>query len=243
MSAEGLHVTTETELLALLDAHAQRTVPGSGLSRLVGRAMPQSWRPRARVAATRAVAPMARRKASRLARTTPLRLNIGCGSARLHGWINIDLVGLPVDLAWDLTRPLPFPDDSVDAVFHEHVIEHVPGAVGYRFLKDCHRVLRPGGVMRVVAPDASRYMASYFEPEHDFIRTCRGDRPTPMLALMEEFYSYGHQAVYDEATIALFCRTIGFAEVRVQSFGDSSIVPCPDTDWRATDSFYVEAVK
>jgi predicted SAM-dependent methyltransferase len=172
-----------------------------------------------------------------------VRLNVGCGSLPLDDWINIDLIGLPIDLAWDLSRPLPFEDGTVDAIFHEHVIEHLPGAAGYRLLKECHRLLRPDGVLRVVAPDASKYIESYFDPQHEFIRSFRGDRPTPMLALQEEFYGFGHRAVYDHDTIALFCDTIGFSHVERSAFGRSRIDPCPDSEWRVTDSFYSEAVK
>lgn len=73
-----------------------------------------------------------------------MQLNVGCGWLPLPGWINVDLVGLPIDLAWDLSRTLPFDEGSVDAVFHEHVIEHLPASAGYKLLKECHRVLRPG---------------------------------------------------------------------------------------------------
>jgi predicted SAM-dependent methyltransferase len=193
--------------------------------------------------ATNAIAPYQRRKATRLAASPPVRLNLGCGTLRLDNWINVDLVGLPVDLAWNILKPLPFDDDSVDAIFHEHVIEHVPGLAGYQFLRECHRVLRAGGIMRIVAPDASKYMASYFDPDHKFVTEFRGERPTPMLALQEEFYGFGHRAVYDHETIAVFCDVIGFSKVDAKSFGESAIDPCPDSEWRVVDSFYSEAIK
>jgi predicted SAM-dependent methyltransferase len=236
-------MTTESELLEFLDAYENRRVPATGLSKLVGQVIPSGFRHGARVIATRAISPVQRRKAAALVDGRPTRLNVGCGSSTLEGWINIDLVGLPVDLAWDIAGSLPFADGTVDAVFHEHVIEHMSGAAGYRFLKDCHRVLRPGGVMRVVAPDASRYMKSYFDPDHEFMTSFRGERPTPMLALQEEFYSFGHQAVYDPETIEFFCRTIGFDRIEERTFGESRIDPCPDSEHRVPDSFYVEAVK
>jgi predicted SAM-dependent methyltransferase len=234
---------SEQELLDFLGAHAQRGVPGSGLSRAIGKAIPQSLRPAARVFATKAIRPWQRRRAKQLAAQSPLRLNLGCGTLRLDGWVNIDLVGLPVDLAWSILTPFPFDDDSVDSIFHEHVLEHIPGYDGFVFLKNCHRVLKPGGIMRIVVPDASRYIASYFDPEHRFIRDFRGERPTAMLALQEEFYSFGHRAVYDHETVALFCKVIGFSKIESKAFGESALVPCPDSEWRVHDSCYTEVVK
>jgi predicted SAM-dependent methyltransferase len=233
----------EKELVALLGAHIHRDLPGSGIMPVIGRLIPQSLRPTVRLVATNFIAGWQRRVAKRLARQTPLRLHFGCGTLRREGWLNVDLVGLPVDLSWDIRRPLPFKRDVVEAIFHEHVLEHVDAYRGYYFLKECHRILKPGGVMRIVLPDAGRYLASYFDPEHKFLNSWRGQRFTPMLALQEEFYSFGHRAMYDYETLALFCRVIGFKVIESRQFGDSRLIPCPDSEWRIADSFYTEVVK
>ena len=140
-------------------------------------------------------------------------------------------------------KPLPFNDDSVDVAFHEHVLEHLTAYDGYLFLKECYRVLKPGGVLRVVCPDASRYMASYFDPDHQFLHDWREFEFTPMMEMQYEFYSFGHKAVYDYETIAFFCKTIGFSDVKHCQFGESLIDPAPDAPNRIGDSVYVEAVK
>lgn len=233
----------EKELVALLGAHIHRDLPGSGIMPVIGRLIPQSLRPTVRLVATNFISALQRRIAKRLARRTPLRLHFGCGTSRLEGWINVDLVGLPVDLSWNIRRPLPFRRDTVDVIFHEHVLEHIDAYHGYHFLKECYRILKPGGVMRIVLPDARRYLASYFDPEHKFLDSWRGQRFTPMLALQEEFYSFGHRAMYDYETLALFCRVIGFNVIEARQFGDSRLIPCPDTVCRIPDSFYTEVVK
>ena len=51
-------------------------------------------------------------------------LNLGSGRTPKPGWVNIDLVGYPGDLYWNLLRRLPFATSSVDAIFNEHVLEH-----------------------------------------------------------------------------------------------------------------------
>ena len=79
-----------------------------------------------------------------------LRINIGCGSRPLPGWVNLDAArGDKIDVVWDLRRGLPFPDSSCSAVFSEHFIEHVTKEDAARFLSECYRVLKAGGVLRV----------------------------------------------------------------------------------------------
>lgn len=91
-------------------------------------------------------------------------LNLGCG-ARFHPhWVNVDVV--PADgtvLAHDLQKPLPFPDETFDAVYHSHVLEHLRHDRALPFLKECHRVLKPGGVLRVAVPDLESLAGLYLE--------------------------------------------------------------------------------
>lgn len=64
-------------------------------------------------------------------------------------------------MAHDLARGIPFPDDSVDAVYHSHVLEHLDADVARVFILECARVLRPGGTIRVVVPDFERACRDY----------------------------------------------------------------------------------
>jgi predicted SAM-dependent methyltransferase len=238
--------TTRGLLEVFLSSHAQRPVPGSGFARLVGRLIPQSIRPAARRVATDILAPYESYRARKFRPLRPLRLNLGCGTLALPGWVNVDLVGLPVDIAWNLSRPLPFPDESVDAIFHEHVLEHLSASSGYALLRECYRVLRPGAVMRAVLPDASLYIHSYCEPSHEFLNSWRGINGRglpPLLGLQEEFYNFGHKTIYDFETLAFFCKAAGFSVTEAASFGNSRLEPSPDSEWRKTDSFYADVVK
>lgn len=63
----------------------------------------------------------------------------------------------------DLSRGIPFPDASVDVVYHSHVLEHLDRDVAHRFIRECARVLRPGGLIRVVVPDFERYCREYLD--------------------------------------------------------------------------------
>lgn len=91
-----------------------------------------------------------------------MKLNLGCGSDRREGWINVDgWAGCAPDLVHDLeTLPWPWPDDSADEILMSHVLEHL-GQVPDVYLgivKETYRVLKPDGLWTVTVP----------HPRHDF---------------------------------------------------------------------------
>src|SRR5216683_1624924 len=90
-----------------------------------------------------------------------LKLNIGCGANVVAGWINIDLDGPAEVFRWDCRRGIPCDDGSVDLIFAEHVFEHLDPWTGARFLSECKRCLRSGGTVRIVVPDAGKYLQLY----------------------------------------------------------------------------------
>lgn len=67
----------------------------------------------------------------------------------------------PRIIHWDLRKGIPFPQHSFDVVYHSHVFEHIPREAGPSFLAECFRVLKPGGVIRVVVPDLEALIARY----------------------------------------------------------------------------------
>jgi SAM-dependent methyltransferase len=67
----------------------------------------------------------------------------------------------PKIVRWDLRKGIPFPADSIDVVYHSHVLEHFDRDDALRLLAECHRVLRPGGILRVVVPDLLRLVTRY----------------------------------------------------------------------------------
>jgi predicted SAM-dependent methyltransferase len=89
-------------------------------------------------------------------------LNVGCGT-RLHAdWVNADIAArAPGVIAIDLRRELPFPAASFEAVYCSHVLEHLSKGDGAELLGRLHRILRPGGVLRVVVPDLEAMVREY----------------------------------------------------------------------------------
>lgn len=213
------------------------------LRRVAKNAVPVRLRGAARVAATNVVAPRERRRARTIADTSPLLLHLGSGGEHKDSWINVDLAGDPVELAWNMARPLPFRAGTVDGIFHEHLLEHLPLEVGALFLRECHRVLRPGGVLRVGVPDAGALLNAYVKHDDDYLNAIHPDRPTRMLAVQELFYWHRHCTMYDEETLQFVMRAADFPSPQRREFGDSSFNPAPDTLRRKAETLYVEAVK
>jgi SAM-dependent methyltransferase len=68
--------------------------------------------------------------------------------------IGVDIVNCEeVDKVHDLTKfPYPFKDESVDAIFSSHFVEHLDGTERMKFFDECYRILKPGGKMRHLHP-------------------------------------------------------------------------------------------
>lgn len=99
-------------------------------------------------------------------------LNLGCGDRFIKSWINLDFVAqLPWVNRHDLRQSISLCDSSLSFVYHSHVLEHLSPVAGGRLLAECYRILRPGGLLRVVVPDleqkARRYIESVEEALND----------------------------------------------------------------------------
>lgn len=202
---------------------------------------PSPLRLHVKLAATIAMRPLTHLAAGRLDRSKPLLLHLGCGPRRLEGWINADLAGRQkIDLALDARKRLPFPAGSLDAIFSEHLLEHLDYDEAERLLRECARVLKPGGVVRIVVPDFGRYAADYAGADGGLIARVRPCRPTKLVALAEVAYSYGHRSLWDGETLTLAMSGAGL-NAQVAAFGQSLLDPCPDNEERRDESLYVEA--
>jgi predicted SAM-dependent methyltransferase len=222
-------------------ALAQRKSTDSKLRTWVKQAVPVTARGRARILFTDLVAPRERRRAEQLLTRSPLLLHLGSGGEHKDEWVNIDLIGDPVEVAWNFARPLPFPNGSVDGIFNEHMFECLPIADGAAFARECFRVLRPGGTLRIAVPDAGRLVQSVVEHGAGVIEETRPGRPTPILAMQEIFYWYYHRTMYDAETLTLMCHAAGFEDVQNKPYGETALPVCPDTESRRPGTLYIES--
>lgn len=188
-----------------------------------------------------------------------LLVNIGCGDRGKPGWENVDMFRSPgVNCIYDCRRSLPFADNTVKAIFTEHFFEHIDYTEEVPvFLSECHRVLQSSGTIRIVVPDAEKYVRAYCAEGWESltaVRPLRADHSdvhfgskfhTKMEVLNAMFRQYfEHKFAYDFPTLEFLFLRYGFCEVTKQCFGRSSrpelAIDSPD---RASESLYVEAVK
>ena len=89
-------------------------------------------------------------------------INAGCGGVYHKDWINLDFAPASSDvIACNILKGLPFPNASADAIYHSHVLEHLPRQEGTEFVRECARVLKPGGIIRIVIPDLEQLARNY----------------------------------------------------------------------------------
>ncbi|MFA5000086.1 MAG: methyltransferase domain-containing protein [Patescibacteria group bacterium] len=90
-------------------------------------------------------------------------LNIGCGKIYHTDWINLDLVSSPGIKGHNIKKRLPFPDNSLDFVYHSHILEHLRQNEAKKFIKECYRILKPEGLIRIAVPDLEKLCEEYLK--------------------------------------------------------------------------------
>jgi len=211
-----------------------------------------------------------------------IKLNIGCGpSGQFEGFINIDnskavlLAKFPkvkkllfqmrlisrkklehdwAGVRWmDASRRLPFASESVDKIYCSHFLEHIPHDKGVSLLKECYRVLKKVGIMRLVVPDlfwyAERYVSETRRIQKDsmlpddrtvhdkFLDTVYG------AYLNKKRYGANHCYMYDLPTLVSILKKIGFEKVRKCRYQEGEDEELPRYDTRPEDSLHIEIEK
>jgi len=89
-------------------------------------------------------------------------LNIGCGETFHIDWINLDAVSKsPYVQTCDLRKGIPYPNNSIDVCYSSHVLEHLTQDAAANFIRECYRVLKSNGIIRVVVPDLEAIAKEY----------------------------------------------------------------------------------
>ena len=160
------------------------------------------------------------------------KLQIGCGSNLLPGWLNTTLYPFaPGAVFLNACLPFPIADDSFDYVFSEHVIEHLEFEESSGMLRECHRVLRAGGRIRLATPDLRQIIALYTQPEAaaqqhyirwimDNFRSQIGEY-SPAQVINQSFHGWRHKFIFDEETLVKALEDAGFGDVKRVQPGES----------------------
>ena len=131
-------------------------------------------------------------------------LNIGCGSTYHKDWVNIDIQPASSSVhRVDFSKGLPFENQRFDAVYHSHVLEHIPRSEAPKFIKENLRVLKPNGILRIAVPDLEQitrlYLAKLQAASDHHNPESRSDYDWIMLELLDQTvrnYSGGEMAAY-----------------------------------------------
>lgn len=173
-------------------------------------------------------------------------LNIGCGNQKLKGFVNIDIVK-SADIRRDVKKGLPFNDGSVSLIYSEHFFEHLSQRDGLQFLRECRRVLTPGGTLRIAMPDldnlVERYSSKDWRADGDMFRMGFDwvDNKCEMMNIaMRE---WGHRWLYNEEELTRVLLLSGLRPNGRKGWGESDIQALSGLETRASSLLILEAVK
>jgi predicted SAM-dependent methyltransferase len=139
-----------------------------------------------------------------------IKLHFCCGKNKFDGWDNYD-----IDV--DITKPLLFENDYADFIYCEHGLEHVEIYDGINFIKECYRILKPGGVMRLAVPCVDILFKSY-----DLDYECAANKDKRWLrkmgwssidkekAIVQIMFGFKHKSVYTVKLLKEIMTICGF---------------------------------
>lgn len=142
-----------------------------------------------------------------------LKINFGCGTNKLDGWKNHDA-------EVDITKPLPYPDASADFVMAEHVVEHIGYYEAIEFFKECRRILKPGGVVRICVPSIERVHKCADQDYFNFTKKW-GPSADARGAMHAMLYAHGHKTGWTASLLESTLFYAGFGDVTHYKPGDS----------------------
>ncbi|NOX90120.1 MAG: methyltransferase domain-containing protein [Calditrichaeota bacterium] len=151
------------------------------------------------------------------------------------------------DLHLDLRQSVPLPDNSCSMIYNEHFLEHLDyPEPAFSFLKECYRLLEPGGVLRIGVPDTEWPLKEYCQTSGDKSYYDYAEElwdpswcKTKLEHINHHFRENGsHKFAYDFETLKRALEEAGFQQIKRSDF-DPSI----DNEKRKLGTLYVRAVR
>jgi len=195
-----------------------------------------------------------------------VKLNIGCGTSAIEGWVNIDnspsilLSRLPLGRRifrtpdWprgvrraDVRKGIPFLDSSVSIVYSSHTFEHFTYDESCVVTRECFRVLKPGGILRIVVPDLGIMVRDYLADIADPMASHRFVSRLLLTTSVRDILHAGahHKQMFDARSLCYMLQAAGFPAPELSAFGSSRIAEIAkiELESRRSESLYVEAVR
>jgi SAM-dependent methyltransferase len=136
----------------------------------------------------------------------------------------------------NITKRLPFGDKTVDAVYFSHVLEHLYLDEGRHLLAESHRILKPGGLVRILVPDTEHYINSYLASRatgassacFELNQNLMFREMESKVGILRKLYTsltdfHSHKFMYDRSYLAECLATAGFSEIQEAAFLQSRI--------------------
>lgn len=181
-------------------------------------------------------------------------LNIGAGSKNIQGFINIDIEP-GADIIADVTKGLPFEDNSVDGIYSEHFIEHLSQDEGLFFFRECRRIMRPGSIIRIATPDLDS-IVDFFNKGgvnssaniSDWLHSDWKKFGYEWISSRAEMLNiavreWGHKWMYNEEEMIRLGEMCGLKFKKRCEFGESSNLSMRNLEYRDSSSLIIEFEK
>lgn len=182
-----------------------------------------------------------------LTKNEPIKIDLGSGNRRgENGWTTVDICDI-CDLYWNIFLPLPLPDNSVSQIYSSHVLEHFYYQDSLKIVKECYRLLKPQGMLKICVPNAKLYINSYYEQktaqleiEENTKNTIYFDKTDTDIDYLNYMAYMGgeHKYMFDENNLLAMLKKAGFSDVQPSIFD-----PEIDHLHRQKESIYAIAIK
>jgi predicted SAM-dependent methyltransferase len=148
----------------------------------------------------------------------------------------------------DMRQKLPFADASVDAIYSEHFMEHLPfDIVCNNLLKECFRILTPGGAIRMGVPNGELYIQRYQSKKAVDHSSKNVDSKTLMMDINDIGHSGGHFYLYDYEVLEKIFNEAGFKALHKCKSGETHThffdQMDQDDEWRVKNTVFIEGQK
>lgn len=211
-----------------------------------------------------------------------IKLNLGSGPTGINGWLNYDWGVLPLlskfpkiqkiigklgvipkeyIVSWpkiklvNIKKKLPLADNSVSYIYCSHVFEHFELWQTISILKECYRVLLPGGIIRVIVPDLKK-LISIYESKGSGVRAGRDmanmwwgfekdKEPKTFLQRLGRCQTREHQWSYDKEELEYVIGKAGFKDIKEVSIFEGRVpdIEKLDQPYYQQTSVFMEGVK
>ena len=144
-----------------------------------------------------------------------IKIQFGSGDKKLYGFLNTDILG---EIPINITKKLPFKDNSVDLIYSNHVIEHIYYKQFRRFLEESFRCLKKGGMHIISTPSITKLMKSLYlnkKTKRKLIKFYGKEKGYGSARVINSLMHmcFMHKFIYDLEIIQILGKKVGFSKI------------------------------